>query len=148
MAYIPQRLAFTRMYRSLLGRAEPYLVLPIRDPNVYQILSLILSIVYVGAVTVTVQIILVVMILISDWMDGAAARKYSKPSREGWMIDVAVDRISEGFIFLSHLFTFWGNIFFLLYLVNIGLSIRSVRTGTHFLLALRFMWLIFLAVQL
>jgi phosphatidylglycerophosphate synthase len=93
-----------------------------------------------------VGITLLIIILLSDWMDGAVARRYKLTSREGWMIDVTVDRISEFLIFVAYLGTLVGNIFFAMYLFNIMTSYYSVKSGKHFLLATRFFYLVYLII--
>jgi len=91
------------------------------------------------------RLIIVTVVLISDWLDGATARSQKITSKEGWMIDVAVDRVSEGFIFAIHLDTYIGKVFFALYVLNTILSMYSISSKKHLILPLRFMWLIYLA---
>ena len=146
MDKIPQRTKLAKIYRSVLDRYESYLVFPIRDPNFYQVLSVFLSAVFLFKPQPFLGVCLMSLILLSDWMDGAAARKYKLTSREGWMIDVVVDRISEGFIFVVYLGTFVGNLCFGIYLLNIIGSIYSIKSGKHLLLPIRFFYLIYLII--
>jgi phosphatidylglycerophosphate synthase len=147
MDTIPKRSTLAKvLYRNLLDKYESKLVFPVKDPNFYQIVGLLLSGVFLFKPHPVLGIILIVIILLSDWMDGAVARRYKKTSREGWMIDVVVDRISEGLMFVAYLGTFVGNIFFFLYLLNILGSYYSVKTGKQTILALRFFYLIYLLI--
>lgn len=145
MDKIPQRTNLAKvLYRNLMDKYENHLVLPIKDPNFYQVLSILLSGVFLFKPQPLLGITLIVAILYSDWLDGAVARRYKLTSREGWMIDVVVDRISEGLMFVAYIGTTVGNIFFGLYLFNIIGAYYSVKSGRHFLLAIRFFYLIYL----
>ncbi|MBI5448799.1 CDP-alcohol phosphatidyltransferase family protein [Candidatus Gottesmanbacteria bacterium] len=144
MDHISQRTQVAMLYRWVLSRWEKYLIFPIKNPSYYQVAGLVLSVVYLYVSSLVWQSILIGVILLFDWMDGAAARKYKVTGKKGWMIDVCVDRVSEGFIYLSALFSRLGTIFFLLYLCNIMLSLYSVKSGKHILLPLRFAWLLIL----
>ncbi len=136
------------IYRTVLSKWEKYLIFPSKNPSDYQVVGILLSLGYLFTTNIYFQIILVAVILILDWVDGAVARKYNLVGREGWMIDVFVDRLSEGFIFAAHLFSPLGVIFFLLYIINIFLSLYSVKSGKHILLPIRFIWLLILIVKL
>ena len=148
MDQIPKRTGLAMIYRSVLNKWEKYLIFPSKNPSHYQVVGLLLSIGYLFTTNLIIQIGLVAIILTLDWMDGAVARKYNLVGREGWMIDVFVDRLSEGFIFAAHLFTPLGTTFFLLYIINIFLSMYSVRSGKHILLPIRFIWLLVLIGKL
>jgi phosphatidylglycerophosphate synthase len=146
MDRIPQRSKLAKIYRYFLDKYEPKLVFPVKDPNFYQVLSVLLSAIFLFKPQPIVGITLLIIILLSDWMDGAVARRYKLTSREGWMIDVTVDRISEFLIFVAYLGTLVGNIFFAMYLFNIMTSYYSVKSGKHFLLATRFFYLVYLII--
>ena len=144
MDQIPKRTGLANIYRSGLDKWEKYLIFPLKNPSYYQVIGLVLSVVYMFASTLVIQSVIVGIVLILDWMDGAVARKYNLVGREGWMIDVFVDRLSEGFIFTALLFTPIGTVFFVLYILNILLSMYSVKSGKHLILPLRFVWLLIL----
>lgn len=148
MVQIPKRHFIAKSYRPLMDKLEKYMIFPFKNPSHYQVVGLLLSICYLYAKSPATQSLILGTILILDWMDGAAARKYNLASREGWIIDVFVDRISEGFIFTPALFSPLGTIFFLLYILNIFLSIFSVKTGIHFILPVRFYWLLILIAKI
>jgi phosphatidylglycerophosphate synthase len=146
MDKIPQRSKLAKIYRDILDKYEGKLIFPIKDPNFYQILSIFLSAIFLFKPQPILGIFLITLILLSDWMDGAAARKYNLTSREGWMLDVVIDRISEGLMFVAYLGTFVGNLFFSLYLFNIIGSYYSIKSGKHTLIAIRFCYLLYLIV--
>ena len=144
MDKIPSRSKLALVYRKVLDRYEGSFNLPINDPNTYQILALLLSIFLLFTTNKLLIIVIVSIIMISDWFDGLVARKNGLVGRRGWMIDVFVDRISEGLIFIPILGIAAGKIFCFLYLVNILLSFYSIKSGKHLILALRFFYLIYL----
>lgn len=148
MDQIPKRTGLANIYRSVLDKWEKYLIFPLKNPSYYQVIGLVLSVAYLFTSTLVIQSVIVGVVLILDWMDGAVARKYNLVGREGWMIDVFVDRLSEGFIFVALLFTPIGIVFFTLYILNILLSMYSVRSGKHLILPLRFAWLLILLGKL
>lgn len=148
MGTIPTRSKLAGIYRKILSTWEKGLVLPIRNPSFYQVVAIFLSILLMFLGYKPVVVVLVFLILLSDWFDGAVARSQGVASLKGWMIDVVVDRISEGFMFIPLLDTFVGKLFFFSYLVNIGFSFYSVKTGKHILLPLRFVYLVYLIVSL
>lgn len=148
MDKIPKRNKLAKVYRNILDRYEDKLVFPIKDPNFYQIMSVFLSALFLFKPQPIWAIVSILVILLSDWMDGAVARKYGLTSREGWMIDVVIDRISEGLMFVVYLGTMVGKIFFGIYLVNIALSFYSIKSGKHLLIAIRFFYLIYLLTSI
>lgn len=146
MDKIPQRNKLAKLSREMLEKYENSLIFPVKDPNFYQILSVFLSAVFLFKPQPILAICLITIILISDWLDGAVARRYKLTSKEGWLIDVVVDRISEGLMFVAYLGTFIGNLFFGLYLLNFIGAIYSIKSGKQRLIALRFLYLIYLIV--
>ncbi|OIO44368.1 MAG: hypothetical protein AUJ41_03170 [Candidatus Pacebacteria bacterium CG1_02_43_31] len=148
MDKIPKRTGIAYIYRSVLHNWEKYLIFPSKNPSNYQIVGLLLSIGYLLTNNLIFQIILVGVILILDWMDGAVARKFNLDTKEGWMIDVFIDRLSEGFMFAAHLSTTLGTWFFALYIINTILSIYSIKSGKHLIMPLRFVWLLILLGKL
>lgn len=148
MGTVPKRSKLALLYRQPLHVLEQKMPFPIKNPNVYQVLGLLLSLLFLVTPATWQQIILLIVILIFDWFDGATARKHKLMSREGYLIDVFVDRLSEGLIFFSALFTPIGKVFFALYLVNNFLAFYSIKTGKHYSLALRFFYLAYLVAIL
>ncbi len=148
MENVPQRTALASIYRKPLELMEKFLPFGFFNPNYLQIFSLLASIFYLFINNHHLNFYLIVLILLADWLDGAAARARKTISKKGWMIDVVVDRISEGFIFAAHLNTDLGKIFFALYLINIFLSIYSIKSNKHLMLPLRFLWAFYLGIMI
>jgi phosphatidylglycerophosphate synthase len=147
MDKLPVRTQLAQLYRQPLHKLERVLPFPIKDPNVYQLLGLTLSVFFLFTKTSSQQIIILSLVLILDWFDGATARKFSLTSKSGYLIDVLVDRFSEGLIFIAVLNSTAGKVFFGFYLLNNILSFYSVKSGKHTIIALRFFYLIFLIIQ-
>ena len=150
MAIVPKRQALTGalIYRKVLDFFEKKIRTPKINPSWMQVIAIFLSIYYLFLSSDIVKIFFIIIVLITDWLDGAIARQQKKASFKGWMIDVLVDRLSEGFIFWAEISTSFGFIFFLLWILNIILSIYSVKTKKHILLALRFLFIFVLIFRL
>ncbi len=84
-------------------------------------------------------IFILFLVLCFDYLDGFIAREYGLDSEEGYMVDVVVDRVSEGVIFMVSVFP-W----FVLFSVNNLLALRSFRKDEHFILPLRHFYLIYM----
>lgn len=147
MDTIPKRQSIAGPYRKVLSFLEEKFSLPEINPSWFQMVGLFMSVYYLFLVSIPWKIAFISIILFLDWLDGAAARQQKKASMEGWMIDVAVDRFSEGFIFFAEIGTQIGMLFFILWIVNVVLSLYSVKTGKHIMLALRFFYIFVLAYQ-
>lgn len=148
MDKIPKRTKLARPYRVLLDRFEGVLVFPLKNPSHYQVIALLLSIYFLFLGSTVSKIVMLIVILVLDWYDGAAARKFGLANREGWMIDVAVDRVSEMFMFIPLIGTPLGQIAFGMAVLNILLAVYSIKSGRHILLALRFFYLVVLVISL
>lgn len=149
MGVIPARQALTgaKFYRQILTFFEEYLVLPKINPSWYQLVGLLLSLGYIYLTSDVTKIWFLVVVLILDWFDGASARMLGKSSVQGWMMDVLIDRLSEAFIFWAEIGTKVGYIFFILWITNCILSIYSVKSGKHIILALRFFFILVLLLR-
>jgi len=73
-----------------------------------------------------------------DWLDGLVARKYHLVSEEGYMVDVAADRLSEGILFVMFMMP-W----FYLFALNNIMTILSFKEKKHIILPLRQAFLIY-----
>jgi phosphatidylglycerophosphate synthase len=146
MDKIPQRSNLAKIYRNILDKFEGRLVFPVSNPHFYQVLAIFLSGIFLFRPNPSLGAVLLIIILLLDWVDGAVARKNNLASRKGWLTDVAVDRISEGLIFVVYLGTLAGNLFFMMYLFNILGSYYSIRSGKHTILPVRFFYLIYLII--
>jgi phosphatidylglycerophosphate synthase len=145
---VPARRAVAIPHRVLLSALEKWVYLPAVNPSVYSALGVLLSSSFLYAQGTQVKIAILVLVLVSDWLDGATARRHHTARRTGYIVDVVADRISEALIFASQAGTTVGQIFLLLWLVNVALAIYSIRSGKHSSLALRGFYLAVLLLQL
>ena len=145
---IPSRRSLASPYRTVLSALEKRVPLPNINPSYYHALALLLSILYLYARLPSQKIVLVCIVLLTDWLDGATARRYNRGSRAGYLIDVLTDRASEAFIFAAESQTPLGQAFFLLWIINSTLAFYSVQANAHTALPLRFAYLIVLIAQL
>jgi phosphatidylglycerophosphate synthase len=146
MDSVPERRSVTVPYRSLTNFLERRITLPRINPSLYQLAAILASLAYLYIDSSWVKAALVAFILITDWLDGATARQQHGKTREGYLMDVTVDRASEMLIFAGEAGTSLGKLFFLLTLANIGLAYYSIRSGKHTSLPLRCAWLVVLVV--
>lgn len=144
MALIPQKMMISKSYRIILNAIEKRVRVLNINPSIYQVVGIIISIAFFYKLTVQLQIVLISLILLLDWLDGFTARQYKSLTLSGYMIDVVIDRFSEGMIFFSILGTVTGNLFYILWLCNIALSYYSVYKQIHISLPLRFIYLLLL----
>jgi|GEM_PF-1734448 len=147
MDCIPRRPKLAGPYRKLLNSLEPRLRLPNVNPSIYSAAGVGLAVIYLFAAVPALRMALIALMLAADWLDGATARRYARCSRAGYLTDVTADRSSEGFIFAAEAGTPIGKGFFVLWLVNVALSLYGVRSGKHRVLPLRFVFLVILAAQ-
>jgi phosphatidylglycerophosphate synthase len=148
MDTVPGRRRVATPYRAALSVLEKRAPLPNINPAYYHTLALVLSVLYLYAPMPAQKIAIVGVVLVTDWLDGATARRYARGSRAGYIIDVVTDRASEAFIFAAEAETPLGQAFFLLWIINCALAFYSVQTGIHTALPLRFAYLIVLIAQL
>lgn len=82
---------------------------------------------------IAASIIAIFLILLLDALDGIVARaKGQTSSKDGWMVDVSVDRISEAVISLA-----LSRVFILLTILNMGLALLSYHHKKHAIIPLR-----------
>ena len=147
MAAIPGRLAVAAPYRALLSACEKQVALPNINPSCYHALAIVLSVLFLYAQTPLHKILIIGVVLLADWLDGATARRYNRVQRSGYLVDVVTDRASEAFIFLAGSEIAVGQVFFLLWLANSALVFYSIRSKKHVSLPLRFAYLVILIAQ-
>ena len=147
MATIPKRQAIALPYRSVLASFEKRIYLPNIMPSYYHVFALAASISFFYIDVTWVKVLVLTLILVADWADGATARRNNRCSRSGYMIDVVTDRASEGLIFTAGADMPLGQVFYLLWLVNLGLAYYSIRSDRHLSLPLRFVYLLALILQ-
>ena len=146
MADIPQRPLVARSYRVLLDFGERFIPIPDINPSWWSLVGLIGTIVYLYLENPVGRFAMVLFTWITDWYDGATARRFDSVTREGYLVDDVIDRFSEAFIFLADVSTSTvARVFFLLWMVNCALTMWSVARGKHRVLPLRFAYLFVLA---
>ncbi len=142
MATIPKRQAVALPYRSVLAFLEKRIYLPNITPSYYHVFGLAASVFFFYSEATWLKVLVLALILAADWADGATARRYNRCSRSGYMIDVVTDRASEGLIFSAGGEMPIGQVFYLLWLINLGLAYYSIHSGRHFSLPLRFVYML------
>lgn len=124
---------------------EPWIPVPDVNPSWWSLAGLVGSVACLYAATPGQKLALVFGVLLTDWWDGATARRHGRLSREGYIVDVVIDRFSEAFIFLADVGHPAGRVFFGLFIVNTALTLWSAKTGKHRILPLRAAWMVVLA---
>jgi phosphatidylglycerophosphate synthase len=147
MDSIPDRPRVASAHRTLLSLLEKWVVLPDINPAYYHTLAVLLSVLFLYAQTVLQKALIIGVVLLSDWLDGATARRYRQVQRSGYVTDVVTDRMSEAFIFFAEIETVLGQVFFLLWMINSVLTFYSVYSSKHLSLPLRFSYMIVLIAQ-
>jgi phosphatidylglycerophosphate synthase len=121
---------------------EPYIPVPNINPSWWSLLGLLGSVTCLYVASPGGKLALVFGVLLTDWWDGATARRHGRMSgREGYIVDVVIDRFSEAFIFLADIGHPLGRVFFVLFLFNTASTLWGARTGKHRILPLRAMWM-------
>jgi phosphatidylglycerophosphate synthase len=126
-------LAFRMIQKPVLTR---FPILRQVNANMISGLSLVFSpIAYLllSERAIIASIVAIFLILLLDALDGIVARAEGQTSsKDGWMVDVSVDRISEAVICLA-----LSGIFILLTILNMGLALLSYRYKKHAIIPLR-----------
>jgi phosphatidylglycerophosphate synthase len=147
MDTIPKRRSIALPYRSVLAFLESRAFLPDINLSIYHLAGFALSVAFLYATSPRVKILIILLILIADWLDGATARRFNKGSRSGYVLDVVTDRVSEGLIFSGEAGTSIGKILYLLWIANLILAFYSFRSNKHTSLPLRFIFVLVLVFQ-
>ncbi len=147
MDTIPSRRSIALPYRTVLTSLERRLFLPDINPSYYHVFGIVLSLLYLYAQSPGLKAVFIALVLLADWIDGATARRYKRESRAGYIVDVVTDRVSEALIFSAEAGTALGQVFFLLWLINLGLAFYSFYSNKHSSLPLRFALLMFLIAR-
>jgi phosphatidylglycerophosphate synthase len=108
---------------------------------------MLLSVLFLFAQTPLQKILIIGVVLLTDWLDGATARRYGQVQRCGYVADVMIDRASEAFIFLAEVETALGQSFFLLWMLNSILAFYGAHTNRHLSLPLRCFYMFILIGQ-
>jgi phosphatidylglycerophosphate synthase len=106
------------------------------NPNMISGLSLVFSpIVYllISERAILASIIVLFLVMLLDVLDGIVARaKGQVSSKDGWIVDVSVDRVSEAVISLA-----LSRIFILITILNMSLALLSYHYKKHAIIPLR-----------
>lgn len=145
MDSVPARPRIAGGYRAVLAWLEPWIPVPDVNPSWWSLLGLAGSVACLYAATPGLKLALVFGVLLTDWWDGATARRHGTVTREGYIVDVVIDRFSEAFIFLADVGHPLGRVFFALFVFNTAATIWGARTGKHRILPLRAAWMVVLA---
>lgn len=130
-----KRLAIPEAVRKLYVRAAAGIPLPKASPNHLSALSLIASIGFPMAFRLsrTAGLAFLAAALAFDVLDGAVARKYQLESREGYLVDLYSDRLSEGLVVSALPVLPWTPFF----IANCLLALWGSRSGRHYIMPLR-----------
>ncbi|MBI2579079.1 MAG: CDP-alcohol phosphatidyltransferase family protein [Candidatus Aenigmarchaeota archaeon] len=125
------------------GKIESALLkmpLPNANPNAVSGLSILMSLLFVLVFRYNppASFAILFLVLALDLLDGLIAKKHYMPTEEGYIVDVASDRLSEGIIF-SVFFTPW----FYLFALNNILTLWSFSSRKHVILPLRHAFLLY-----
>lgn len=137
----PVKMDFSLKMRKPIDRFLRSLNIPKVDPNKISGSSLVLSVFFPISMVYSrfLAILILFLVLVLDYLDGFIAREYGLDDQEGYIVDVAVDRVSEGLIFLSVI-----NPWFFFFALNNLLTIVSFKNKRHVILPLRHFFLVFL----
>lgn len=148
MDTIPKRTAIASPYRYVLHILEKHLRFPVKNPDVYTVFSLLLSFLFLVLGNTLIRFVLLIIVLFFDWVDGAAARKFKGVSKRGYVVDQTFDKLGDGLITVSVLSSGYGKVLFLIYIINNLMYYYSIKTGKHYIMPIRFFYLIILLIQL
>jgi len=131
--------------RAVIDSVGLQLPLPRINPSLVSALSIVTSLAFVLVLrhSPAAALSLAVVTLLLDWFDGLIAKKYEMCSREGYLVDLAADRVSEAILFIPY-FVPW----FYLFIVNSALAVLGIAKHKHILLPLRAAFIVALIVQL
>lgn len=123
------------------------LPLPRIHPDVVSAISLGLSVAFLFSANAVYQIVILFFVVLADMLDGNIAKRYhyrTTPEDEhrGWMIDVTIDRLSEGFIALAMFIPL-----FPIFILNTILTIISAKKKMHVILPVRQVLLVYLILK-
>jgi len=148
MEAIPTSTSLSNKIKKVLSVFEKRINLPKINPYSYYLTTIILSFSFFYLESARLKIIIMLLVLISDWLDNATIRQHYKNSVDSWTSDVLINRLSEGLIFTAEVDHRMGKLFFLLWLGNIMLSFHSVEVKKHLILPIRFLYIFILLFQI
>lgn len=141
-----KKLKYVVVFRKFTDEIILKAPLPKIHPDIVSALSLIFSVFFCFSTNLIYQISILIIVLLLDWLDGLISKKYQYRKNEaekekGWMVDVFVDRLSEGIISIIYFMPF-----FFLFALNCVLSLWSYKSKKHFILPVRQVLLLYLII--
>ena len=119
-----------------------------KEPENYQIVEILLSIAYLFIYRTVFKFSLVLSIFGFDLTGRLVQRKFNGDSEDHDKNRMAVDRITELFIFSGELSSTIGKLFFFLALLNTVLTYHKIETDKSFVVNLKLLFLILLGYRL
>jgi hypothetical protein len=137
------KVAVIRALRERTDRLLLRLPLPRVNPSYLSGASLVATLLFLAVLrhSSVAALVLLVVIVLLDWLDGITAQKHDLCSQQGYMIDLAADRISEGLLFIPF-FVPW----FYLFVLNTVLTLVSFVRQKHTILSLRQAFLVYFVI--
>ena len=125
---------YVKRLRAITDSIPLQLPLPRVNPSLVSALSIVTSLAFILVLkhSPVVAWSLVVITLLLDWLDGLIAKKYELCSREGYLVDLIADRISEAILFIPYLVP-W----FCLFILNSILTLFGIAKRKQIILPLR-----------
>lgn len=134
----PKRLGISRLYRFIsenLGAALPLFNV---NPNLISLIGFIFTIPAIIFINFyPLNVILIFVSLILDWLDGVYARRLNKVSYRGYMIDVTLDHLANILLSIALLNAYYGKVLLTLSIVNIALLYYSLKIKRHIMFPIR-----------
>lgn len=119
-----------------------------KEPSNYQIMEIALSVVYLFLHSVAFKFCIMLSILGIDVSGRLVQYKFNGKSKDYEKNDLAVDRITELFIFSGELSNPIGKLFFFMAILNTVLSYYKVETGRRLTVDLKLLYLLPLGYRL
>ena len=125
---------YVKKLRAIIDSVGLQLPLLRINPSLVSALSIVTSLAFILVLkhSPVVAWSLVVITLLLDWLDGLIAKKYELCSREGYLVDLIADRISEAILFIPYLMP-W----FCLFILNSILTLFGIAKRKQIILPLR-----------
>jgi|GEM_PF-4399492 len=112
-----------------------------KESSNYQIVEILLSVMYLFVSRLAFKITFILSIIGVDLFGELIHKKYKGASKEYEKNNIAVDRITELFIFSAELSHPLGRVFLFLAILNTLLSYHKLNTGKNFILELKLLYL-------
>ncbi len=140
----PEKLLWVTKIRNKTDRLTSWAPWPNINPDLVSYLSfvVILPVVFF-ADRLFLVLILVCLSILLDWSDGLIARRYNRSSVHGYWVDLISDRLGEAVLAIS-----FGDLWLTLFVTNILISFYSWQMKTNFVMPVRLIFLLLLALKI